>query len=98
MRYLSGWCHPGLAHPVAQALRTCRQGGWAESCECNVEFPSDDGTTNNIPALETWNKLLNEGAKKFCRGFTLVKDDSRWKGMEAAGFVNMQLKNFKVCG
>jgi hypothetical protein len=77
MRYLSG-AIPDWHALFAEAFRTCRPGGWAETCECDVEFLSDDGTTNNVPALETWNALLNDkGGKKFGRSFTLIKDDSQ---------------------
>jgi ubiquinone/menaquinone biosynthesis C-methylase UbiE len=97
IRYLTG-AIPDWPALFAQAFRTCKPGGWTESCECDVEFRSDDGTTNNVPVLEIWNKLFSEGGKKFGRSFTVLKDNLQWKGMEAAGFVNMQVKSFKVCG
>jgi ubiquinone/menaquinone biosynthesis C-methylase UbiE len=96
IRYLTGSI-PDWTALFAQAFRTCKPGGWVESCECDVEFLSDDGTSNNVPALETWNELFEEGGKRCGRSFTLVRDNTQWQGIEAAGFVNMQLKNVKVC-
>lgn len=95
MRYLSGaiadW--PAL---FRQAYRCCRPGGWVESGEVDVEFLSDDGTTDD-PVLETWSTVFREGGLGFGRSFTVVKDDLQSKGVLEAGFVDVEVKDFKVC-
>jgi len=57
VRYLSG-AIPDWPVLFARAFRTCRPGGWAESCERDVEFLSDDETTDPLPALETGTSSL----------------------------------------
>ncbi|KAK7403536.1 hypothetical protein QQX98_010715 [Neonectria punicea] len=60
IRYLFGAIHDWKAL-FRQAYRCCAPGGWVQSCEADVEIRSDDGTTDNIPALKQWARLYSEG-------------------------------------
>lgn len=95
MRYLLG-AIADWDELLAQAYRCCQPGGWVESCEVDVLFVSDDGTVDNVPGLDVWNKLYEEGGKKGGRTFCVVAEDIQRKSMEAAGFTDIQTVNYKV--
>ncbi|KAI8665265.1 hypothetical protein NCS56_00961900 [Fusarium sp. Ph1] len=80
----------------AEAYRTCKPGGWVQSCEIDPPFYSDDGTADDNTAMQTWNKVVREGGIKFGRTFCVVDEGLQIPGLEAAGFVDIQQQNFKV--
>ncbi|EFX03261.1 methyltransferase type 12 [Grosmannia clavigera kw1407] len=80
----------------AQAFRCCEPGGWFESCEYHVDFRSDDDTTKLQPALgQLWN-LYEVSGQKLGRPLTVANDGTQQKAIEAAGFINIQERNFKL--
>jgi len=81
-----------------EAYRCTKPGGWTESCEAQVDFLSDDGTADLDPVLKTWNTVFREGGRKTGRSFIVHDDDSQRIGMEAAGFTDIRVVNYKVCG
>ncbi|RSL58559.1 hypothetical protein CEP53_006104 [Fusarium sp. AF-6] len=46
--------------------------------------------------MHQWGKFFVEGGKKIGRSFTIVEDEVQRKGMEEAGFINIEERNFKV--
>ncbi|KAM0354822.1 hypothetical protein ACHAPU_000647 [Fusarium lateritium] len=95
MRYLYGsisdWS--ALFH---EAYRACAPGGWVESFEASAMLESDDGSVVEGSAISEWGKFFIEGGKKLGRTFTILDDDLQKKGMEEAGFVDIQTWDFKA--
>ncbi|KAK3399758.1 S-adenosyl-L-methionine-dependent methyltransferase [Sordaria brevicollis] len=79
-----------------QAYRTCKPGGYVESFTAEFQFHSDDGSVKPDSALGQWGKVFSEGGKKFGRTFDVYQDDLQRKGMEAAGFTNIEFKDIIV--
>lgn len=69
-------------------------GGWLESVEYNLQVGSDDGTADPV-YKELWN-LFDEAGKKTGRSFRVLHDNEQRKGMEAAGFTDIQEYNVKM--
>lgn len=95
MRYLIGSIVDWRAL-FREAFRCCKPGGYIESLESAPWLESDDGTLTDETAMSQWGKLFVQGGLKIGRSFTLVDDDEQRKGMEAAGFVDIQQFNIKV--
>lgn len=95
MRYLYGSV-PDWHALFREAYRVCRPGGWVESFEASPMIYSDDGTVGDTSALAEWGKFFLEGGKKLGRTFTPLDDDLQEKGIEEAGFVDMQVCKQKV--
>jgi hypothetical protein len=78
-----------------EAFRCCKPGGWMEHQDeaaewhaHNVEIPEDS-------AMGQWAKVFSEGGKKFGRTFRLIQDDVQRQCMEAAGFVDIVVKDYQ---
>ncbi|RSL49182.1 hypothetical protein CEP54_012556 [Fusarium duplospermum] len=95
MRYLNGSIVDWRAL-FREAFRCCKPGGYIESLESAPWLESDDGTVTDETAMSQWGKLFVKGGLKIGRSFTLVDDEEQRKGMEAAGFVDIQEFNIKV--
>ncbi|KAK1777732.1 S-adenosyl-L-methionine-dependent methyltransferase [Copromyces sp. CBS 386.78] len=70
------------------AFRVCKPGGYVESCGSAITWLSDDGTATE--AMEQWGKVFREGGRKLGRTFAVYEEDLQRKGMEAAGFVDIE--------
>ena len=79
-----------------QAYRSLRPGGWLESYEAAVTQESDDGSVEEGSAMDQWGKLFHEAGRKTGRSFRVYEDRLQKKAMEAAGFVDIQVWEFKV--
>jgi ubiquinone/menaquinone biosynthesis C-methylase UbiE len=77
-----------------EAYRCCSINGYIESAEVNPTFCCDDGSIENAPVLQTWNKLYKEGSRAFGRSFCDVENDVQLLG--DAGFVDVHTADFKV--
>ncbi|KAI5456714.1 S-adenosyl-L-methionine-dependent methyltransferase [Mariannaea sp. PMI_226] len=95
MRYLFGGI-PDWTALFKQAYTCCAPGGWVQSAELDPEFLSDDDSLSREPILATWAKLYVDGGKKTGMSFNVVRDQLQNKGMEEAGFVNVQVSNYKA--
>ena len=73
-----------------------KPGGWVESYEPCCEMISDDGSVPPNSAMTEWNKFFSEGGKRMGNSCTPVEDRLQNKGIEAAGFVEIQTKELKV--
>ncbi|KAK1756615.1 S-adenosyl-L-methionine-dependent methyltransferase [Echria macrotheca] len=78
-----------------QAYRALKPGGWIESHEASVQFRSDDGTVTDKTAMGRFGQFFIDGGKSMGRSMTVVEDGLQRKGIEAAGFVNVQEENIK---
>ncbi|KAG9496660.1 hypothetical protein J7337_011438 [Fusarium musae] len=72
----------------------CKPGGFVESGEINPTFYSDDGSIDDVEALQTWNRLVIESGKGFGRSFTNIENDVQL--FRDAGLVGVQSFDFKV--
>ncbi|SPJ78268.1 uncharacterized protein FTOL_06657 [Fusarium torulosum] len=93
MRYLIGSITDWGAL-FKEAFRCCKPDGFVESVEVNPVFLSDDNTIADDSAINMWNKVCEEGGKAFGRSLCEVPDDVQL--LRAAGFVDIQVTDFKV--
>ncbi|KAF5239851.1 hypothetical protein FANTH_9792 [Fusarium anthophilum] len=77
-----------------EASHCCIPGGFVESGEINPTFFSDDGSIDDVEALQTWNQLVVESGKGFGRSFTNIENDVQL--FRDAGLVDVQSFDFKV--
>ena len=95
MRYLFGsvadW--PAL---YRQAFLCCKPGGYLEDFEASVVITSDDGTVTDGSPMHQWGKVFHEAGNKFGRTFRVLEDEVQKKEMEAVGFTNVTVWDFKV--
>ncbi|KAH6987130.1 S-adenosyl-L-methionine-dependent methyltransferase [Ilyonectria destructans] len=79
-----------------QAYRCLKPGGYIESYEGSPNIGSDDGTVTKTSAMGQWGEIFVEGGRKLGRSFSLLEDGEQRRGIEAAGFVDIEESNFKV--
>ncbi|OBS27714.1 hypothetical protein FPOA_01656 [Fusarium poae] len=95
IRYLFGsiqdW--PAL---FREAYRCCAPGGWVQSCEADIHFYSDDGTTDNEPVLKTWNDLYESGGLETGRPFFLQREAIQERSITEAGFTDVRIFDYKL--
>ena len=77
-----------------QAFRCAKPGGYVESFVTSCHFVSDDGSIKPGSAMDQWGKVWYEGGKALGRTFELLDEDVQRKGMEAAGFIDIEFKDF----
>ncbi|RSL41968.1 hypothetical protein CEP53_012453 [Fusarium sp. AF-6] len=95
MRYLYGSISDWSAL-FKEAFIVCKPGGWVESYEASPRMESDDGSVTETCAINEWGKFFIEGGKKLNRTFEILDKDLQKKGMEEAGFVDIQIWDFKA--
>ncbi|KAK0627986.1 S-adenosyl-L-methionine-dependent methyltransferase [Immersiella caudata] len=95
MRYLFGSI-PDWNQLFREAFRICAPGGWVESGEAECLVTSDDGTVKPGSAMDTWGRLFAESGEKIGRSFKVITEEVQRKGMEAAGFVDLQTVRYKI--
>lgn len=95
LRYLFGAIQDWNAL-FREAYRCCAPGGWVQSCEADVRFYSDDGTTDTEPVLKTWTQLYEDGGKALGRPFFVTQERLAEKAFEAAGFTDVQIVDLKI--
>jgi SAM-dependent methyltransferase len=95
IRYLFGavqdW--PAL---FQEAYRCCAPGGWVQSCEADIHFYSDDGTTDSEPALQKWADLYEKGGAATGRTFFLQQEALQERSITEAGFTDVRIFDYKV--
>ena len=79
-----------------EAYRATKPGGWVQSYEASVNYKSDHAAITPDSALGQWGKFYEEGGKKMGNSCRIVEEELQRKGMEAAGFINIEEYNFKV--
>ncbi|KAG6156103.1 hypothetical protein E4U51_008278, partial [Claviceps purpurea] len=78
-----------------EAYRCCAAGGWVESIEYDVEFRSDDGTTELEPALASYGELFRKASKVLNR--PLFVQEIQPQAFAEAGFAERRVARYKVC-
>ncbi|CCE35186.1 uncharacterized protein CPUR_02117 [Claviceps purpurea 20.1] len=77
-----------------EAYRCCAPGGWVQSVECDIEFRSDDGSTELEPVLASYAELFREGGKVLNLSFFV--QDLQQRAFDEAGFVEQRAVRFKL--
>ena len=95
MRWLIGSI-PDWNYLFSEAYKVLKPGAWIESFEPSAWIKSDHTEIAPTSALGQWGRIFTEGAKKFGRSFSVIEDELQRKGMEAAGFVDIQTFSYKV--
>ncbi|KAG6172693.1 hypothetical protein E4U51_006982 [Claviceps purpurea] len=93
MRYIVG----GIGDWTAlfkEAYRCCAPGGWVESVEYDVEFRSDDGTTELEPILASYGELFREASKILNR--PLFVQAIQPQALDEAGFIDKKIVQYKI--
>lgn len=72
-------------------------GGWLESHECSTRYQSDDESVKEVSALNQWGKIYYYYGKSIGTSFSVIDDGIQMRAMEAAGFVDIQEFDYKVC-
>ncbi|KAI0013834.1 S-adenosyl-L-methionine-dependent methyltransferase [Xylariaceae sp. FL0662B] len=79
-----------------EAWRVTKPGGWLETCEADVKILSDDGTVAEDSAYNRfWNMLYTKASSKIGATFEPLLEGVQRKGMEEAGFVDIQQADYK---
>ncbi|KAJ4285944.1 hypothetical protein N0V88_008205 [Collariella sp. IMI 366227] len=78
-----------------EAFRCCKPGGWLEHQDESALWRAENKEIAENSAMGQWEKVFDEGGKRFGRTFRVLQDDLQRKGMEAAGFVDITVKDFK---
>ena len=77
------------------AFTHVRPGGWVECQEISIEADSDDGTLRKDSSIRRWCDLQIEAGLKANMDFRMSGDLLK-KWMEEAGFVNVDVRPFKI--
>ncbi|KAG6168902.1 hypothetical protein E4U51_001860 [Claviceps purpurea] len=93
MRYIVGGIQDWTTL-LKEAYRCCAPGGWVESIEYEVDFRSDDGTTELEPVLASFGELFREAGKILNRPFFL--HDIQEQAFDEAGFVEKKVIRYKL--
>lgn len=79
-----------------EAYRCCKPGGWIEHVDVSSIMMSDDDIIIPGSAIDQYGKILVEAGKRFGRSASVSEDGKQEEGIKAAGFVNLQVKEFKM--
>ncbi|KAH7012096.1 S-adenosyl-L-methionine-dependent methyltransferase [Microdochium trichocladiopsis] len=93
MRWLVGSI-PDWIFLYKEIFKSLKPGGIFEHKESSCVIQSDDGIVG--PALAQWGKVFLEAGTKFGRTFAVHEERIQVTAMEAAGFVDVQVTEFKV--
>ena len=99
MKFLNGaFGAADLKQVYDEAFRCCKPGGWFEHADQTVVVGCDDGTLQDHHALSQWGKVYTTAGKKLGKIMTMADDGLMEKTMRDAGFINIKVMEFKVCG
>ncbi|KAG6173300.1 hypothetical protein E4U51_005735 [Claviceps purpurea] len=77
-----------------EAYRCCTPGGWMQSVECDVQFRSDDGSTELEPVLASYGDLFRESGKILNRPFFV--QEIQQQAIDDAGFIDTEVVRHKI--
>ncbi|KXJ85778.1 S-adenosyl-L-methionine-dependent methyltransferase [Microdochium bolleyi] len=96
MRYLFGAVRD-WNELFKQAYNACAPGGYVQSCECDVEINSDDGTIAKDSAMtKFWNPMYKSAREKGYNSFCVLEEGLQRTGIEKAGFEEIKEVNYKL--
>lgn len=97
-------CKPGGTYPRTPSIHLLSidshsqnsHAGYVETFVASTSFHCDDGTVKEDSAMSQWGKVWREGGRKLGRTFEAYENDLQRKAMEAAGFVDIEYKDYFV--
>jgi ubiquinone/menaquinone biosynthesis C-methylase UbiE len=81
-----------------EAYRVLKPGGYIESYETSSTFKSDDDSVPEGSPMHQWGRVFLEASEKFGRSFSIIEDDTQQSALKEAGFVDLDIQDFKVSG
>jgi len=94
-RFLSG-CIADWDKFYRDAFRCIKPGGWLEHQEVNIAWFDDSDPIPEESPLGQYGPSFREAGNRSGRTFCVVADDLQEKGMKAAGFVDIHVKDMKI--
>ena len=82
----------------AEAFKTLRPGGWVESFEARMQVDSDHSPIPEDAYIQQSSRFFLDGGEKIGRTFYVWDHELQRKGMEKAGFVDLQEVELKASG
>jgi phage-related protein len=76
-------------------MENLNPGGWVEFVDIPTKIFSDDGSLQNAPSINEWDRLHNEASQRFGKRMDVVQHYRQW--MIDAGFKNVREDVYKVC-
>lgn len=95
MRYLAGSVKDWNAL-FSEAYTALQPGGYLESFDLSPNCLTDDNTLGPEDAISQWGPLFFTGGDKIGINFRTIEDNLQIKAMEAAGFVDVEVHDYKV--
>ncbi|KAH7012761.1 S-adenosyl-L-methionine-dependent methyltransferase [Microdochium trichocladiopsis] len=95
VRWLTGSIEDWIAL-YKEIFKALKPGGTFEHKESSCMIRIDNGTRDPQSALAKWGKMFISAGQKSGRTFAVVEDDIQREAMEAAGFIDIRVVNFKV--
>lgn len=97
-------CAPGGTYPLDLSIYLLTpdnhlhnfHAGYIESFVGCSTFECNDGSVKEGSAMSQWPKVFNEGGRRFGRTFEVYDHDLQRKAMEAAGFVDIEFKDYLI--
>ncbi|KAK3047049.1 hypothetical protein LTR09_011474 [Extremus antarcticus] len=79
-----------------QAFLSMKPGGWVENQEFDLRFTADDGTIPEDSAVNRWMDLWNHGIKMLGPMTGRCYPELMKQQMEEVGFINVQIRPYKM--
>jgi cyclopropane fatty-acyl-phospholipid synthase-like methyltransferase len=95
-RFMNGFSLKSWPHFYEQAFRCLRPGGWVENQEFDLHLATDDDTIPSNSSFEKWTRLWNEGIVNLGAKNGRCDPELLAGQMREAGFVNVQVRRFKM--
>ena len=92
---MNGFGVASWTHLYQEAFQCLRPGGWVENQEFDCEIVSDDNTLPADSKMREWARLWNQGVGMI-RKFARCHPETMVEQMEAAGFVNTRILEYKM--
>ena len=81
---------------MRQAYCTCKPGGYAETFVFDNHWKGENGTVKEDSAIAQWRRVWTAAGNKMGRPFDVISRDLDRKAMQAAGFVDVQVREYYV--
>ena len=79
-----------------EAYKSLKPGGWVETHEPSADLVSEDGSITPDTAFAQWEPIFLEGGRKVGRTCDILRTQLQRKGLEEAGFVDIQEIDMRV--
>ena len=95
--FYSSPCHLKYLSPIGHLLTLSRfKGGWIEHHDNSCKWGSEHGEFPSTSALGQWHEVIYKAGELMGQTMKILEDDIQQPGMERAGFVNVDKKDFRA--